>query len=100
MSLVRRDAARGDFFLRDHRHTGRGARQRCEDDQLGGAVGFRHRRSVALGFNLEAAAHDLEDRFARLARRLGQLVEEARVIDHQRGAIRIPPSSRTAAAFM
>ena len=44
---VRRDAAGGDFLLGDHRHAGRGPRQRGEDDQLGRAVGLGDRRRVA-----------------------------------------------------
>ena len=44
---VGRNSARGDFFLGDHRHAGRGAGQRRQDDQLGRAVGFGDRRTVA-----------------------------------------------------
>ena len=55
---------------------------------------------VVLRFDLEAAPDDLEDRLARFARGLGEIVEESRVIHAQRGAIRIPPSRRTDAAFM
>ena len=54
----------------------------------------------AAGFlNDEAAARGL-DCLARFARRLREIVEEAGVAAHQRGAIRIPPSRRIAAAFM
>src|SRR5437868_4475082 len=52
-----------------------------------------------LRLNLKPASHDLENRLARFARRLGNVIEEA-AMAHQRGAILIPPSSRTAAAFM
>ena len=38
---MRRDAARGDFLLGDHRHARRGRGQRGEDDRFGGAVGTR-----------------------------------------------------------
>ena len=80
---------------------GASARERREDDQLGGAVGLGHRRSVALGLDVEAAADDLEDRLARLARGVGEVVGPALRRSHaQRGAIRMPPSSRTEAAFM
>jgi hypothetical protein len=95
--LVRRDPARRHFLLRDHRDSGRRSRQRGEDDQLGGAVGLGDRRPAGLGCDVDAAANDRQDRLARLARGVGQLVEKALVA--QRGAIRMPPSSRTAAAF-
>ena len=98
--VVGRDSACSHFLLGDHRNARSGARQRSQDDQLGGAVGFGHWRGVTFRFDLKAAPHDLEDRLARFACRLGEIVDEPNVIDHQRGAIRIPPSRRTAAAFM
>ena len=73
---MRRDAAGGDFLLGDDRHARRGLRQGSEDDQLGRAVRFGDRRRVLLVLDVEAAANDLEDRLARLARRYGNVFEK------------------------
>src|SRR3954452_22292081 len=96
---VRRNAPGGDFLFGDNGNSGSRARQRREDYQLGRAIGFGDWRKIVLGLDVEAASDDCLDRFARFTRRLGEIVEETRIVDHQRGAIRIPPSSRMAAAF-
>ena len=93
------DSARGDLLLGDDRNPGRRARERGEDDQLGGAVGLGDRRGVGFPFDLEAAADNLEDRLARLARSLANLIEQALAHLRQRGAIRMPPSRRTYSAL-
>ena len=62
-------------------------------------VCFRYRRTILLRLDIEAPSHDLKDRLARLSRRLGNVVEEARMICHQRGAILMPPSRRIDSAF-
>ncbi len=97
---VRGNSAGGHLLFRDDRNTWGRSSQHRENDELGGPVGLGNRRGIALGFCLEATADDRSDRFTRFARRLGEIVEEAGVVSHQRGAIRIPPSSRTAAAFI
>ncbi len=70
-AAMRRDAAGGDFLLRDHRHAWGGLGQRREDDQLGGAVGLRDRRQIALLLDVEAAGDDLQDRRAGVPGGLG-----------------------------
>ena len=77
---MRRDSAGRDFLLGDDRNARRGPRQSGEDDQLGRAVRFGDRRRVLLVLDVEAAANDLQDRLARLARRYGNVFEEPRVI--------------------
>ena len=98
--FVRRDSTRCDLLLGDHRNAWGRLRQRRENDQFGSSVGFRHRRAVAFRLDLESAPDDRADRFPGFARGLGDLEEEERIVARQRGAIRIPPSSLTAAAFM
>ena len=78
--VMRGDAAGCHLFLRDHRNSGRSAGQRGEDDQLGRAVGFGDGRGIELGFDLEPAPHDLEDRFARFARGHRQIVDQPRMV--------------------
>jgi hypothetical protein len=95
-----RDTASRNLFLGNDGHARRRLGKRGEDDELGSAIGFCHRRAVVLRFHLESSANDLEDRFAGFARGDGQFIDQPRAVDAQRGAIRIPPSSRTAAAFM
>ena len=55
---------------------------------------------VLLRLNVEAATHDRQDRFAGLPGGLGEFVDQAAVVVDQRGAIRMPPSRRMAAAFI
>ena len=98
--IVRRDAPGRDLLLGDHRNPRRGPRERSKDEQLGRAVRFGDGRRVALRFDIEAAPYDRENGLASFARGIRQIVHQASVVDAQRGAIRIPPSSRTAAAFM
>ena len=71
-----RDAAGGDFLLGDDRNARRGLRQGGEDDQLSRTVRFGDRRRILLVLYVEAAADDLEDRLARLARRYGNVFEK------------------------
>ncbi len=59
---------------------GRGARERGEDDQLGGAVGLGDRRGIRFPFDLKTAADDLEDRLAGVACSLADVVEQALAI--------------------
>ena len=66
----------------------------------GRAVRLGDGRGITFDLDFETAPDDLQDRGARFARRLGNGVEETGVFGHHRGAIRIPPSRRTAAAFM
>jgi hypothetical protein len=66
--VVRRNSARRDLLLRDDWNAGRGTPQGGEDDELRGSVRLRHRRPVVLGFDLEAAPNNFQDRFARFAR--------------------------------
>ena len=94
------NAAGGDLLFGDHGHTRCSARKSGEDDQLGCAVRFGHRRGITLLFDFETAPNDFQNGVAGFPRRLGDIVEEPRMVGHQRGAIRIPPSSRTDAAFM
>ena len=74
--VVRRDSAGSDLLFGDHRHAGRGSRKGREDHQLGRPIGFGDRRPVLLRLNLEAATHDRQDRFAGLARGLGEFVDQ------------------------
>src|SRR5206468_12564338 len=98
--VVGRYPAGGHFFLGNHWNARRQRGQRSEDDQFGRPVSLGYRRRIPLRFNLEALSNNLEDRRARFTRRLGDAVDQAPIFAHQRGAIRIPPSRRTAAAFM
>ena len=63
---MRRNAPSRHFFFGDHRNARRRACQRGEDDQLGRPIRLGDRRRVALGFDLESAPDDGEDRLARL----------------------------------
>ena len=90
----------GDFLFGDDRNSGRRPRERSQDNQLGRAIRLGDRRFIPLRFHFEAAPDDREDGFACLSRGCGQVLGEPPVIGLQRGAIRIPPSRRTAAAFM
>src|SRR6185503_2657020 len=78
--VVGRDASGGHLFLGDHRNARRGAGERGENDQLGRAVGLRHRRAVNLALNLETPRDNLEDRLTGLARGDGDLVEKLQLV--------------------
>ena len=97
---MRGDSACRDLFLGDDGNARCRFGQRRENDQLRRSIGFGHRRAVAFSLDLEPAPDDREDCLARFARGVGQLIEQLRIVARQRGAIRMPPSSRTAAAFM
>ena len=66
-------------------------------------VADRDRRCVALGLDLEPGLDQLQYRRAGRARRDDQCFEQVPVVvrpnQRQRGAIRIPPSSRMLSAF-
>ena len=94
------NAPRGHLFLGYYRNPWGSPRQRRENDQLGCPVSVSDGGRISFGLGFEAAADNLQNRLPRLARRLGKIVEEAGVVAHQRGAIRMPPSRRIAAAFM
>ena len=79
---MRGNAARGDFLLGNHRHAGRGDRERVEDDPFGGAVADGDGGLVALGLDLKALGDQLENFRACRAGGGGQGVEEDAFVDH------------------
>ncbi len=96
---VRGDAAFGNFLLGDHRHAGRGGGERRQDDRLGGAVADRDGTEIALGLDLVAGRDQLQ--YLRSGRPRGDdtLLKQCGVVGDQRGAIRMPPSSRMLSAL-
>src|SRR4051812_14922775 len=77
------DSPRRHFLFSDDGYPRRSARECGQDDQLGRSVGLRYRRMIVLGFNVETAPDHLDNGLARFACRLGEIVEEAHVINHQ-----------------
>jgi len=97
---VARYATCRDFLFGNYRDSRRYPGKRGQDDQFCCSICRCHGGTVALRLHVEPATHDFEDCRACLARCLREIVEEAIRGHAQRGAMRMPPSKRTAAAFI